>query len=245
MNASLTSQCISSRRVSAGSASLHVDHNPCSFVSARRSGEHGAVGGGRSRSTPEGHTAWPSSASRSIMLQSRLWSSLRPVTSAHSKLRARTPPALHHCLAEAVVINFCPAGVSRQLFMLRQSASRCCYAEQPFQSASGAGSTVAGRRRGNRCAAAAPPQPIYACALSPRAVCTLCRSVLATSFDPSNDQGLSDGLRFSLHTLVCGSRGRAWSFRGARSPRSRRKHLACEGFFVYVCTYGSSGSLWS
>ena len=160
MNASLTSQCISSRRVSAGSAFLQVDHNPCSFVSARRSGEHGAVGGGRSRSTPEGHTAWPSSASRSIMLQSRLWSSLRPVTSAHSKLRARTPPALHHCLAEAVVINFCPAGVSRQFFMHRQSASRCCYAEPPFQSASGAGSTVAGRRRGNRCAAAAPPQPI-------------------------------------------------------------------------------------
>ena len=207
MNASLTSQCISSRRVSAGSASLQVDHNPCSFVSARRSGEHGAVGGGRSRSTPEGHTAWPSSASRSIMLQSRLWSSLRPVTSAHSKLRARTPPALHHCLAEAVVINFCPAGVSRQFFMHRQSASRCCYAEPPFQSASGAGSTVAGRRRGNRCAAAAPPQPICVRSLTScsRAVCTLCRSVLATSFDPSNDQALSDGLRFSLHTLVCGS----------------------------------------
>ena len=113
---------------------------------------------------------------------------------ALAKLRARTPPALHHCLAEAVVINFCPAGVSRQFFMHRQSASRCCYAEPPFQSASGAGSTVAGLRH----------KP-YACALSPRAVCTLCRSVLATPFDPSNDQGLSDGLRFSLHTLVCGS----------------------------------------
>ena len=103
---------------------------------------------------------WTPSASRSLMLQVCVWLSLRPVTSAHSKLRALTPPALHHCLAEAVVINFCPAGVSGQCFMHRQSASRCYYAEPPFQSASDSGSAVAGRRRGNRCAAAAPPQPI-------------------------------------------------------------------------------------
>ena len=58
------------------------------------------------------------------------------------------------------MINFCPAGMSGQSLMHRQSANCCCYTELPFQSASDSGSAIAGRRRGNRCAAAAPPQPI-------------------------------------------------------------------------------------
>ena len=98
--ASLTDQCISSHLISAGSASLHTAHSPCSFVAAHRSGEHGAVGRGRSRSAPEGHTAWSASSSRSRMLQPCLRSSLRPVTLAHSKLRPVNPPNLHHCLAD-------------------------------------------------------------------------------------------------------------------------------------------------
>ena len=99
-DASRTNQCISSQLISAGRASLQDVYCPCSFVAARRSREHGAVSRGRSKSAPEGHTAWSLSPSRSCTLQRRQWSSLGPVTSAHSKLRPLIPPLLHHCLAD-------------------------------------------------------------------------------------------------------------------------------------------------
>ena len=237
MNASLTSQCISSRRVSAGSASLQVDHNPCSFVSAHRSGEHGAVGGGRSRSTPEGHTAWPSSASRSLMLQSRLWSSLRPVTSAHSKLRARTPPALHHCLAEAVVINFSVRHRGRRV----QAIFHASPVGQPLLLCGAAFSKRFWCRLHSRWAT--PRQPVRCSGSATTHMRALSHLVLsarcagAFSRPPSIHPTIkgSQMAYGSAYTRWCAARGRAWSFRGARSPRSRRKHLACGGDFVHVC----------
>ena len=46
-DASHTNQRISSRLVSAGSASFQGADSPCSFVAARRSGEHGDLDRGR------------------------------------------------------------------------------------------------------------------------------------------------------------------------------------------------------
>ena len=120
------------------------------------------------------------------------------------------------------MINFCAGAVSRPSFMHRQSASRCYYAEPPFQSASDAGSAIDGRRRGNWCAAAALPQP-YVCALSPRAVCTLYRTVLATTVDPANDLWLHGRLFFELFMMLCGS----WTCRVA--VQSAPRHMGCMG----------------
>ena len=166
LDASLTNQRISSQLVGAGSASLPAADSACAFVAARRSGEHGDVGGGRSRSAPEGHTPWSPSASRSRMMQPHLRSSLRLVTSARSKLRPLSPPALHHCLAEAVVINFCPAGVSGlgKPDPLRPGSS--CFRGARSLMASHAGCTVFGAGRDLRCAAMAGPRLICISALT-------------------------------------------------------------------------------
>ena len=93
-------------------------------------------------------------------MQPHLRLSLRLVTSARSKLRPLSPPALHHCLAEAVVINFCPAGVSGlgKPDPLRPGSS--FFRGARSLTASDDGHAVVGSGRDLRCAAMVGPRPI-------------------------------------------------------------------------------------
>ena len=100
------------------------------------------------------------------MMQPHLRLSLRLVTSARSKLRPLSPPALHHCLAEAVVINFCPAGVSGlgKPDPLRPGSS--FFRGARSLTASDDGHAVVGSGRDLRCAAMVGPRPICMSALT-------------------------------------------------------------------------------
>ena len=177
------------------------------------------------------------------MLQPHLWSSLRPVTSAHSKFPPLTPPALHHCLAEAVVINFYTVGVA--------PAKVSCIVSQP--AAAAMRSRPSKRFRCQLRNRWVPPrQPVRCSGSATTHMCALSHLVLSArcagpfSRPPSIHPTIkgSQVTYCSACTRWYTSRWRAWSFKGSRSPRSRRKHLACEGHSVYVCAYSSSGPLW-